>query len=560
MRHWSGLCCMITGMAEQKKDNFIKQAGILAAAGIIVRIIGLLYRSPLTAIIGDEGNGYYGFAYNIYVIILLIASYSIPSAISKVMAQKMALGEYRNAQRLFHCAILYVVIVGGVAGIFAFAAAQILVVDNAVPVLRIFAPTIFFSGLLGVLRGYYQAHRTMVPTSLSQILEQILNAAVSIGAAYLFIRLAITVPGSVQDEGTKLAIRGAEGSAVGTGVGVITGLIFMLCIYLKDHRKRTEELAQDNGAAVESYGSLFKVLLTIVTPFILSTFIYNFSTSLNQTVYSKVMMSIRAMSQEEAATLYGIFSGKAVVIANIPIAFSSAMASAVIPGISAAFAKNDRKETVAKVDLAVRVTMLISIPAAIGLFALARPVMQLLFPQPASLEMASYILRMLAVTVIFYSLSTLTNAILQSIGKVNAPVWHAAIALVIQLLILLGGLYLCENSLLALVAAQITYSLCMCILNAIAVHRNIGYREDILQIFVKPLIASAVMGLAAFGAYRGMYALVSSNVLALFVAIVVAVVIYFVLMIRIGAVSERELKAFPKGSLLVRVAKKCHLL
>ena len=170
----------------KKNDGFIMQAGILAMAGIICRIIGILYRSPLAAVIGDEGNGYYGSAFNIYTIILLISSYSIPSAISKVIAGKLALKEYRNAQRIFHCAFIYVIVVGGAASLFAFIAAGIpglLVEENAADVLRIFAPTIFFSGLLGVLRGYFQAHKTMVQTSISQILEQIINAVISILAA-----------------------------------------------------------------------------------------------------------------------------------------------------------------------------------------------------------------------------------------------------------------------------------------------------------------------------------------------------------------------------------------
>ena len=164
------------------------QAGILAIAGILCRIIGILYRSPLTGIIGDEGNGYYSSAYNIYVIILLVSSYSIPSAISKVIAEKLALKEYRNANRVFQCALLYVVVVGGIASLLTFFCADFLVQENSAAVLRIFAPTIFLSGILGVLRGYFQAHGMMMPTSVSQIVEQILNAAFSILMAYLLTK------------------------------------------------------------------------------------------------------------------------------------------------------------------------------------------------------------------------------------------------------------------------------------------------------------------------------------------------------------------------------------
>ena len=172
-----------------RKNSFIVQAGILAAAGIISRLIGLLYRGPLHGVIGDLGLGYYQSAHNYYTIILLISSYSIPSAISKVIAQKLALREYRNAHRIFKCALGYVLAVGGAASLILFFGAgmlnrtEVLSVEAA-SVLRAFAPTIFAYGILGVLRGYFQAHGSMVQTSVSQILEQIVNAVVSVGAAF----------------------------------------------------------------------------------------------------------------------------------------------------------------------------------------------------------------------------------------------------------------------------------------------------------------------------------------------------------------------------------------
>lgn len=538
---------------QKKKDNFVAQAGILAMAGIVVRIIGLLYRSPLTSIIGDEGNGYYSFAYNIYTIILLISSYSIPSAIAKVMAQRIAFGEYRNAHRIFKCAILYVVVVGGAASLFAYFAAPYLVVENAVPVLRIFAPTIFLSGLLGVLRGYFQAHRTMVPTSASQVLEQILNACVSIGAAWLLVR-------NLGDgDKTLKAVRGASGSALGTGSGVLIALIFMLAIYLRKRKNILAEVEADESGKEDSYGQLFKVLLLVVTPFILSTFIYNLSTSMNQTIYSKICMQIKHFAQDEAATMYGIFSGKSVVITNIPIAFSSAMAAALIPGISAAFAKENIDLTKKKVDLAEKVTMMIAIPSSVGLFVLARPIMQLLFPQKASLDMAAALLRALAITVVFYSLSTLTNAVLQGIGKVSVPVYHAAIALVAQVIVLVVLLIGTNINLYALVFASATYSLLMCVLNARAVRKYLDYKEDMKQIFIKPFLAAAFMGLVAWFVFMGCDLLMDSRI-ALIPTLAIAIIVYFIFIIKFGAVTETEMKAVPSGTKLIRAAKKLHLM
>lgn len=542
-------------MAEnRKKDGFVMQAGILAMAGIVCRIIGLLYKSPLTGIIGDEGNGYYGFAYNIYTIILLVSSYSIPSAISKVIAQKLELKEYRNAHKIFRCALVYVVLVGGAASLFAFFGAGLLVKPNSVPVLRVFAPTIFLSGLLGVLRGYFQAHKTMMQTSVSQILEQILNAVVSIGAAYLFMQLAAD-----KDDTTK-AIYGAMGSALGTGVGVLAALLFMVGIYLMNKQFIRRRIERDVNHAQETDKEVFKLIVSVVTPFILSTCIYNLTTSLNQTLYTNIFMGLKGVAEEEASSAYGVFSIKAMTVVNIPVAFASAMSSAVIPSISGCYARGEKKETKRKIHQAIQTVMLISIPSAVGLCVLAKPVMAVLFPQKESLELASSLLRYMSVTVIFYGLSTLSNAILQGIGKVNVPVKNAAIALVLQTAVIVPLLIYTDLNLYCFVIATVIYSLTMCILNSHAMKKALHYKEDIAKTYISPLFAAVIMGAAAGGVYYGVYSLVPGNIVALAASIVVAVIVYFVILIKIGGVTEKELKALPKGTLLVRVAKKMHLM
>ena len=213
-----------------KKNSFIVQAGILAAAGIISRIIGLLYRGPLHRVIGDLGLGYYQTAHNYYTIVLLISSYSIPSAISKVIAQKLGMREYRNAHRIFKCALWYVMAVGGGASLLLFFGAEIFLSPQEAAVLRAFAPIIFVYGILGVLRGYFQAHKSMIQTSVSQILEQIANAIVSIGAAYLLIQGTMGTMEMPELEADQIsrATYGAVGSALGAGAGVLVALLFMI--------------------------------------------------------------------------------------------------------------------------------------------------------------------------------------------------------------------------------------------------------------------------------------------------------------------------------------------
>ncbi len=539
---------------KSSKNNYLKQAGILAVAGIICRIIGILYRSPLTSIIGDEGNGYYTSAYNIYTIILLLSSYSIPSAVSKIIASKLALKEYRNAHRIFRCALIYVCVIGGAASLFTLFGAELFLEGEAAVVLRVFSPTIFLSGFVGVLRGYFQAHGSMIQTSFSQILEQILNAVISILAANLLIDLVTSKSTTAQ------AIYGAAGSALGTGSGVVAALLFMLFVYAINRKMIYTRIAKDRHRYVDSYGDILRGMLSTVTPIIMSTFIYNFSTSFNQTVYSKVMIYARGLSLSQTATSYGIFAGKAMVIINIPIALASSLSSAMIPTISASSALGDQAATRRKVVNAMWTTMLIAIPSAVGLAVLAKPIMQLLFPQKDSLDMAAKLLAMIAVTVVFYSLSTLSNGILQGIGQVKLPVRNAAIALAVQTVLLVVLLMFTELDLYALVICLIVYSFMMCVLNSISVRHCIGVGENFKTMFLMPAIAAAIMGAAAKGTYMGMQVFVSSNIICLVPSLLVAVIVYFVAALMIGAVGREQLLNLPKGQLIVRVAEKCHLL
>lgn len=546
-----------------KSNNFIMQAGILAAAGIISRMIGLLYRGPLDSVIGELGLGYYSSAYNYYTIILLISSYSIPSAISKVIAQKLAVREYRNAHRIFLCAMGYVLVVGGIASLLLFFGAGYFVEEAAVPVLRTLAPTIFIYGILGVLRGYFQAHKSMVQTSVSQILEQIANAAVTVGAAYLLIRITMgtmeipaDTPGQVQR-----GVAGAVGSAMGTGVGVLVALLFMLAVYGLNRGMIRRRIDHDRHKEIDSYGSIIKTITAVVTPFILSTAVYNLSSTVNNKVYMDIYPTVRELDTVVITTKWGVFS-KALTISNIPIAFASAMASAIMPTVAQLIAAQDIEEAREKIGVAVKTTMLISIPCAVGLLVLAEPVTKLLFPStPAeSLRMAGVLLMTLSLSVVFYALSTLNSTILQGLGKINAPIIHAAIALVIQTLTACLLLFYTDLDLYSIAIANTLYSGIMCVLNQYAVRRAIQYRQEIVRTFVAPAAASVFMGAMAWAVYEGVYMISDSMRIAVIPAVLAAVIVYFVMLIVLRGVTESELRGMPKGYLLVKAAKKCRLL
>ncbi len=555
-------------MADRKRggrsDNFIMQAGILAAAGIISRMIGLLYRGPLDSVIGELGLGYYTSAFNYYTIVLLISSYSIPSAISKVIAQKLAVKEYKNAHRTFLCALGYVLAVGGAASLLLFFCAGFLVEEVAVPVLRTLAPTIFVYGILGVLRGYFQAHKSMVQTSVSQILEQIANAIVTVGAAYLLINLTMGSMEVPQDTAGQVerAVSGAVGSAMGTGAGVLVALLFMLAVYGLNRGMIQKRIRRDRHKNVEDYRTILKTITAVVTPFILSTAVYNLSGTVNNHIYTDIYPSVRDLDMVAITSGWGIFSGKALTVSNIPIAFATAMASAMLPSVAQLVAAQDIQGARDKIGMAVKTTMLISIPCAVGLFVLAQPVTKLLFPStPAeSLEKAGVMLMTLSLSVVFYALSTLNSSILQGLGKVNAPIIHAGAALIIQTVAACLLLFYTDLDLYSMAIANTLYSGIMCVLNQLAVRRAVGYRQEIRRTFAAPLAASGFMGVAAWAVYEGVYLASDSMRLAVIPAVIAAVCVYFVMLLILRGITEAELLGMPKGYLLVRIAKKCRLL
>jgi len=458
--------------------------------------------------------------------------------------------------------------VGGAASLLMFFGAGFLcgkgiLSSQEMSVLRAFAPTIFIYGILGVLRGYFQAHGSMVQTSVSQILEQIVNAVVSVGAAWLLIQGVMGTMEIPADEAGQVerAVNGAMGSAMGAGAGVLAALLFMAAVYGLNRNTINRRIRNDRHVGTDSYKSIMRLIVMIVTPFILSTAIYNLSGTINNTVYTQMYPSWKEMDEVAVFKRWGALSGQALTLSNIPIAFATAMASAIIPSVAQLAASYDWHGARERIALAVKTIMLISIPCAVGLFALARPITGLLFTNTKETEdLVTSLLMALSLSVVFYALSTLNSSILQGLGKVNVPIINAAIALAIQTLTAILLLRFTELDLYSIAIANTLYSGIMCILNQWAVRRAVEYRQELMKSFLIPAVAAGCMGGVAWAAYEGLLMLTSSPKISVVIAIVLAVAVYFVMLLLLRGISEEELRGFPKGYLLVRLAKRCRLM
>lgn len=544
-------------MSKKRKNSFLMQGMILAGASIVCRIIGLLYRSPLFGIMGKEGVGYYSVAYNIYNIILLISSFSIPLAVSKSISARLAKKEYKNAQRIFYGSLIYAAIVGGIAACVAFFGAPIFVgkQKGAILALQCISPTIFFSAILGVLRGYFQGHNTMVPTSISQIVEQILNAIFSILMAYVLILPYIPAEKITY----QIAKHGAAGSAIGTEVGVITGLIFCLIVYKFYKPKVKAQIKNDQTEYVESYRNILKILLMTITPVILSTAIYNCCPTINMTMFSDILVK-KGMKARDVSGMYGIFSGQYNVLINIPLAMASALTNAVIPNVSAAYALGHKGQMNENIQMVIKFTMIIAIPCAVGLGILNVPINGLIFGVENGIGLGSSLLRAGAISVIFTCMSTVSNGVLQGMDKMKVPIRHSAISVVVNIIVLYLCLTFTDAKTFSLVWATTAFSITMSILNALSIRRYSEYRQEISKTFLKPAISAVIMGVVVAVIQEILMKILPLGrigfAICLIVVIPIGVIVYFAAILGLKVFTEEELLTIPKGDLILKFAKK----
>lgn len=329
---------METSKNNKVASGFLKQGSILAVASILVRLIGMIYRIPMANIIGDEGNGVYSAAFEIYNILLIISSYGMPMAVSKMVSAKISQKRYKSAYKIFRCSMTVSICTGGIAALFVYFGADWIEAKFfskysgiAVP-LRVLAPTIFIVAVMGVFRGLFQGHRTMLPTAISQIFEQVVNAFVSVGAAYFFMRAHSASP--------KLPAWGAAGGTLGTCIGAVTALIILLFIYMMYRPVMRKQAKRDRVTTGESLVQTYKIIFVTVVPIILSQTVYQLSGIIDVTIFNNVMGTL-GYSDKVVKTLQGIYSTKYRLLVSVPIAVSTAIASSMIPNLVSSVAAGD---------------------------------------------------------------------------------------------------------------------------------------------------------------------------------------------------------------------------
>ena len=499
-------------MSTKKKNaDYLKQGGILAMASLIVRIIGMVYRIPMSNILGEEGNGIYAVAFEIYDLILIISSYSLPLALSKMISARQANREHKNTGRILKVALRFAIISGGAFALILFFGAG--VIEHTIypeysgvqiP-LRVLAPTIFIVALLGVFRGFFQGKRTMIPTAVSQIIEQVVNAIVSVAASYLFMKW--------NADSLQQAAWGAAGGTLGTCLGAASALLLVMFVYWLYRPVQAKLEKKDVTGNLESYQSLFKILILTILPIVLSQTVYNISGLIDYKLFGFISAK-RGLDAVSIKSFVGVYSSKYRLLCSVPIAISTAIASSMIPSAVAAYTEGDDEQWNYNVASGIKFNMIIAIPCALGLTVLGQPVVRMLFSS-SNYVLGGHMMTVGATAIIFY----------------------------------------------ALLIGNITFPILVFILNLRAIKRYVpSYRQEVIKTFFAPLAAGFWMALAAVSVYGLVGFVIGSNLIRTMLAVCVAVVVYFTAFLLLKGLTKEELFDFPMGRRLYLLARKMHLM
>lgn len=541
-------------MGDKKKNSFYIQGTILAAASILTRIMGIAFRIPLTRIIGDEGIGAYSNAYEIYNLALLLSTYSIPIAVSKLVSAREYKKEYINSYRVFQTAMVFAVVAGTIASLVTYFGAEYFSetlfksASSAIP-LKYLAPTIFVFAVMGVLRGFYQGKNTMLPTAISQLLEQLFHVVVGLIAAVAFMKI-------YADSEYRVAY-GAAGGTFGTLIGAAVSLLFLGAVFVMYYPTLKRRFRKDCGAEVEDYQTLLRLVLITILPIILNQTLYSVSGTLDSTLLNSVLDS-KGVSEEVRLVYWGRYSSKYRLLANLPLSIASAIGVAIIPNIVRAYTERNQQLLHEKTAQAVKFNMMIAIPCAFGLAVLAKPIMLLLFNDTT--EMTINLMQWGAAAILLYAYSTTTSNVLQGLSLLRYPVLHAGVGIVIYVIIDYILLSFFDWGVYALLVGHTIFPLIVSVLNGLRIRIETGYCQEWKRTFVMPSICSGIMAVLAYFLYLGIHTITKSVLISLIISILFAAVIYFILMILTKTLSEKELYDLPMGGRMVRVAKKFGIL
>ncbi len=558
-----------------KKQSFM--AGVLTVffAQIIIKILGLIYRLVITNIpyFGDTGNGLYSAGYQIYTLLLAIASIGVPSAIAKLVSERIALGKHREAHDIFRTALLLFGIIGIVGSSILFLGAKYISADlignpDVEGIMLALAPAIFFVAISAVIRGYFNGMYNMKVASNSQMLEQLFKSILTIGLVVAVYFLAVVNPTEVSKalnlsvDTATVAMATAANAASTIATVICCG--YLLLYYQRSKREIWKNINESNEVEYkkEKRTAIMKKILAVSIPISLASIISAINRNIDTfTVINELKVALAnayptiELIQNEATRLYGILSGRVDTLIGLPTALNVAFATALVPAVSETMAKGDVKTARRRITFSIRTTLLIALPCAIGMCVLAEPILNLLFPNVYAKE-AGLLLQISSFTIIFTLMNQTVAGALQGLGKVMSPAISLACGAVVKLIL---NLTLIRNPQIGIYGAAISSvaaALTAMIINLNVLRKKIELDTDILSLVIKPLVASLIMGAFAFLSYHYASVYLAKERIATLIAILIAVISYIFAVLNLKIFDREDYHMLPFGDKIYKFLQK----
>ncbi|MDD4564559.1 MAG: polysaccharide biosynthesis protein [Eubacteriales bacterium] len=527
------------------KKSFIQGAVILGVAGIIIKIMGAFFRIPLANMIGDEGMGYYQTAYPIYVLFLTLATAGIPIAISKMVSERIAIGNHYEAYQVFRISFILLVSIGICSSAILFFGAEYIVTAIGNPgakyAMMTIAPALLFVPIMAAYRGYFQGMQNMKPTAVSQVAEQFFRVLTGLILAYVLVRY-----------GRDFA---AAGASFGATAGSISGLIAIMIIYYYKRDGLRGDVERTHRVSTEKGSEILASILMIAVPVTIGAAIMPIMNTIDVGI---VMRRLQETGWTEGAAngLYGQLTGMAGPLINFPQVLTQAIAMSLVPAIAAAYKQKDMNFLNYNISLGIRSAILVGLPCALGMMTLAEPIMLLLYPlQKASAVSAAPCLFIMAFGVIFLSTVQTLTGVLQGLGRPMIPVINLCVGAVAKIILTytLTGISSInvKGAAIGTVAAYIVAS----ILNVIAVKKCTGVKLDIALTFLKPVGSAIVMSAAVWSSYRLLFGFFG-NTLSTIIAVLIGIFAYCAMLFVTKAFKKEELKFIPKSGKIINFMNK----
>ena len=532
-----------------KKETFMQGVITIMFSQILIKVLGLIYTLYLTNRegFGDAGNAIYASGYQIYALLLTISSIGVPNAISKLVAERLALGDSRGANRIFKVALLTFGTIGAVGTMLLFFGAHTLAYDfiqipEAELTLIALSPAIFFVSISSVLRGYFNGRRTLKTTARAQTLEQVFKTVLTI--------VIVEIVAHITSTSTEMMAAGAN---VATTIATFSSFIYLFMYYRVRRKEIGNEIASSINYKYESVKTIVKKILKVSVPLTLSSIMTSFNKNIDSFTVKRILSTY--MASDVATRLYGQLSGKVDTLTNLPLAINIAFATALVPAISAAKAKNDKETATKRTSFSLLTSMLIGLPCVVGMIVFAQPILNLLYPNANE---GALLLQLISVSVIFSILDQTINGALQGFGKVIVPAVALGIGVIVKLILNLILLPIPELNVYGAAIGSIACHMVAFMIVFNVLKRNVKLDLPFRKFILKPAIATGIMAVCSYTIFLILNGIIPGNG-ATIIAMICAILIYLLTVFTLKIYNKEDIYMLPKGEKIYKFLEKIKL-